>query len=80
MGELSRAGERFREPWALGDVRPRNFGGKRFRHPVAGPLSFHMESFALPDGSERTMVVLTLDGAATEGAVKRLVGAITVLP
>ncbi|WP_285666046.1 helix-turn-helix transcriptional regulator [Actinorhabdospora filicis] len=75
VAELSASSARFGELWARGDVRVRNFGGKRFRHAEAGVLAFSMETFALPDGSERVMVVLTPDDEATRAAMKRLVGA-----
>lgn len=77
VAELSAASARFGELWARGDVRVRNFGGKRFRHPEVGTLAFSMETFALPDGSERVMVVLTPDDDETRTAMKRLVGAVT---
>ncbi|HWS37985.1 MAG TPA: helix-turn-helix transcriptional regulator [Actinoplanes sp.] len=47
VGELLTASGVFRSHWAAYDVRHRRSGRKRFRHPVAGPLTVDFESMTL---------------------------------
>ncbi|MEU9173268.1 helix-turn-helix transcriptional regulator [Streptomyces sp. NPDC048420] len=59
VGELSLKSEDFRRLWADHQVRACMYGVKRFRHPVAGPLTLSYESLTLPESPEQTLVVYT---------------------
>lgn len=48
VGELSTRSERFRQEWALHDVRFHRSGRKRLRHPVVGQLDLDFEGMDLP--------------------------------
>ncbi|HWU10461.1 MAG TPA: helix-turn-helix transcriptional regulator, partial [Streptomyces sp.] len=52
VGELSVKSEEFRRLWARHDVKEKNHGVKRLRHPLVGELSLCYETFALPDDAE----------------------------
>ncbi len=47
VGELSAGSGTFRDMWTAYDVRTRHTGVKRFRHPVAGPITVEFQSMAL---------------------------------
>ncbi|QUH02941.1 helix-turn-helix domain-containing protein [Saccharopolyspora erythraea] len=57
VGELTMKSERFRRWWAEHKVLERNFGQKRFHHPVVGPLTIDYQAFTMPGDEDQTLFV-----------------------
>ncbi|MFH9419798.1 helix-turn-helix domain-containing protein [Streptomyces sp. NPDC017529] len=73
IGELSAKSADFRRIWADHDVRDKNFGGKRMRHPVVGPLSLAYETLTLPADPDQQLVTYHAEpGSASALALREL--------
>ncbi|MBN0045362.1 helix-turn-helix domain-containing protein [Streptomyces actuosus] len=73
VGELSVKSEDFRRLWATHDVKDKNHGLKRLRHPLVGELSLHFESLKLTDGSDQSLVTYHAEpGSASAEALRLL--------
>ncbi|SNY64901.1 helix-turn-helix transcriptional regulator [Paractinoplanes atraurantiacus] len=73
VDELSGRSEYFRTLWASHDVLRYRRGAKRYRHPVAGELTFDYESFRVNDDPALTMLVYTAEpGSGTAHALSVL--------
>lgn len=71
VGELAVASEEFSTAWAQHDVYEKAIDRKRFRHPLAGPLTFDQHVLELPGGGHRIWAYHPAD-AGTEQALVRL--------
>ncbi|MBT0768480.1 helix-turn-helix domain-containing protein [Kineosporia sp. J2-2] len=69
VGELATASREFRTWWAEPHPTGRTAGTKRFRHPVAGPLTVDWEAFPLPDDATQTLFVYTAADPASQEAM-----------
>lgn len=67
LSELRTRSDPFRRLWAGHHVHQKTHGAKTFRHPRAGEIDLHYETFALTDSSELMLVVF----AATPGSPGR---------
>ncbi len=71
--ELSAESADFRRIWADHDVRDKDFGRKRLRHPVVGPLSLAYETLTLPADPEQQLVTYHAEpGTPSAAALRRL--------
>lgn len=57
VGELTMKSEHFRRWWAERKVLERNYGQKRFHHPVVGPLTIDYQAFTMPGDDDQTLFV-----------------------
>lgn len=57
--ELQATSPDFRRLWAENDIRGHGVGVKRFRHPVAGPMTMEYSAFAVDGSDGLTMIVFT---------------------
>jgi transcriptional regulator with XRE-family HTH domain len=72
IGELSMGSERFRTLWATHDVKVRDEGITKMRHPLVGPLDLRYQKFVLP-GSESLLVTYHAEpGGPSEDAFRML--------
>ncbi|MFF5078594.1 helix-turn-helix transcriptional regulator [Actinoplanes sp. NPDC000266] len=70
VDELSARSDYFRALWASHDVLRYRRGAKRYRHPLAGELTFDYESFRVNDDPALTMLVYTAEpGSRTARAL-----------
>ena len=69
VGELSLASPRFRQLWARQDVRVREGGPARIRHPQVGDLQLNREKLAI-GGTAGQMLVICHPDAGTDSAEK----------
>ncbi|MDX3798246.1 helix-turn-helix transcriptional regulator [Streptomyces sp. AK04-3B] len=73
VGELSVKSEDFRRLWATHDVKEKNHGVKRLRHPLVGELSLNFEGFRLAGDGEQIMVTYHAEpGSASAEALRLL--------
>ncbi|MCH0563679.1 MULTISPECIES: helix-turn-helix transcriptional regulator [unclassified Streptomyces] len=73
VGELSVKSEDFRRLWATHDVKDKNHGLKRLRHPLVGEVDLHFESLRLTDGSDQSLVTYHAEpGSASAEALRLL--------
>lgn len=72
VGELSVKSEEFRLLWARHDVKEKNFGVKRLRHPLVGEMALSYESFAVADDSEQFLVVFHAEPGSPSAEALRL--------
>ncbi|MFK4098903.1 helix-turn-helix domain-containing protein [Streptomyces sp. NPDC019531] len=72
VGELSVKSEEFRRLWATHDVKEKNYGVKRLRHPLVGELSLNFESFQLSDGSEQVLTTYYAEPGSPSAEALRL--------
>src|SRR5690606_26166089 len=73
IGELSVASPEFRTWWAEHEVDTRCRGHKRFRHPVVGDLTLHVEVLRFQDG-ERWLFTYSADPGSPSAEALRLLG------
>jgi len=73
IGELSVASPEFRTWWAEHEVDTRCRGPKRFRHPVVGDLTLHVEALQLQDG-ERWLYAYAAEPGSSSDEALRLLG------
>jgi len=73
IGELSVASPEFRTWWAEHEVDTRCRGQKRFRHPVVGELTVHVEALQLQDG-ERWLYAYSAEPGSPSAEALRLLG------
>jgi len=73
IGELSVASPEFRTWWAEHEVDTRCRGPKRFRHPVVGELTLHVEALQLQDG-ERWIYAYSAEPGSPSAEALRLLG------
>lgn len=73
IGELSVASPEFRTWWAEHEVDTRCRGPKRFRHPVVGELTLHVEALQLQDG-ERWLYAYSAEPGSPSAEALRLLG------
>ena len=72
VGELSVKSEEFRRLWARHDVKEKNYGVKRLRHPLVGELTLHFESFPLSDGTEQALITYHAEPGSPSAEALRL--------
>ncbi|MEU9174670.1 helix-turn-helix transcriptional regulator [Streptomyces sp. NPDC048420] len=72
VGELSVKSEEFRRLWARHDVKEKNYGVKRLRHPLVGELTLHFESFPLSDGTEQSLITYHAEPGSPSAEALRL--------
>ncbi|MFF3739455.1 helix-turn-helix domain-containing protein [Streptomyces sp. NPDC002566] len=72
VGELSVKSEDFRRLWATHDVKDKNFGVKRFRHPLVGELSLNFEGFRLMGDGEQSLVTYHAEPGSPSADALRL--------
>ena len=72
IGELSVASHEFRTWWADHDVLARNYGTKRYNHPVVGPMTIHYEASALGDQDQVLYVYSVEPGTPSADAMALL--------
>ncbi|MFF3844980.1 helix-turn-helix domain-containing protein [Streptomyces sp. NPDC002328] len=72
VGELSVKSEDFRRLWATHDVKDKNFGVKRFRHPLVGELSLNFEGFRLMGDGEQSLVTYHAEPGSPSAEALRL--------
>jgi len=73
IGELSVGSPEFRNWWAEHEVDTRCRGPKRFRHPVVGELTLHVEALQFQDG-ERWLYVYSAEPASPSAEALGLLG------
>ncbi|GLW67558.1 transcriptional regulator [Actinomadura rubrobrunea] len=73
IGELSVASPEFRNWWADHEVETRCQGPKRFRHPVVGELTLHVEALQLQD-RERWVYAYSAEPGSPSAEALRLLG------
>ncbi|MFI6339688.1 helix-turn-helix transcriptional regulator [Streptomyces sp. NPDC050535] len=74
VGELSVKSEDFRRLWATHDVKEKNYGVKRLRHPLVGDLSLQFESFQLTGDSDQILVTYHAEPGSPSAEALRLLG------
>jgi transcriptional regulator with XRE-family HTH domain len=75
IGELSVKSDAFRRWWAEHDVKERNHGSKRYRHPLVGEITVSYEALHLPADPDLTLMMYTVEaGSSSEAALRRLIG------
>ncbi|MFC5831262.1 helix-turn-helix transcriptional regulator [Nonomuraea insulae] len=75
VDELRDGSEAFRGMWGARDVSVRTYGVKSFRHPALGTVTFSYEHFVpAGDSRQRLVVLVPVEGSATEAAVQLLAG------
>jgi len=57
VGELSVKSEEFRRLWAAYEVRGKNHGALRFKHPLVGELTLSYETFPVADDADLSLIV-----------------------
>ncbi|MBA4861235.1 helix-turn-helix domain-containing protein [Streptomyces sp. PSKA54] len=72
VGELSVKSEEFRRLWAAHDVKEKNHGVKRMRHPLVGELTLSYETLKLPDDHEQSVVVYHAEPGSPSAEALRL--------
>lgn len=73
VGELMLTCPEFTGWWNDHRVLRRTHGAKSYRHPLAGELHFHYESFQAPGDPEQTLCVYTVEpGSASAEALRML--------
>ncbi|MET7482563.1 helix-turn-helix transcriptional regulator [Streptomyces sp. NPDC005538] len=72
VGELSLKSEEFRRLWAIHDVKEKNHGVKRLRHPLVGDLTLHFEGFRLADDSEQSLITYHAEPGSPSADALRL--------
>lgn len=73
VGDLAVRSDDFRRWWAAHPVGERNFGSKRFHHPVVGDLTVDFEALALTGDPDQTLFIYTAEpGSASHDALKLL--------
>ncbi|GAA3220967.1 hypothetical protein GCM10020256_27440 [Streptomyces thermocoprophilus] len=72
VGELSVKSEDFRRLWAQHDVKDKNHGVKRMRHPLVGELALQFESFKLTDGSDQSLITYHAEPDSASAEALRL--------
>jgi hypothetical protein len=67
VGELSITSETFRALWARHDIREKNRGHTRIRHPVVGELEFDYQALSFPTVPDQLLVTYAFTpGSPTE--------------
>lgn len=65
--ELSALSPEFRQIWAEHDIKAREHGSYRYRHPSAGELVLHYETLRLPEHPDLALIVHTAEkGSAAQ--------------
>ena len=72
VGELMLTCPEFTGWWNDHRVLRRTHGAKHYRHPVAGELHFHYESFQTPGDAEQTLCVYTVEPASASAQALRM--------
>ncbi|MET7568078.1 helix-turn-helix transcriptional regulator [Streptomyces sp. NPDC005492] len=72
VGELSLKSEEFRRLWAIHDVKEKNHGVKRLRHPLVGDLTLYFEGFRLADDSEQSLITYHAEPGSPSADALRL--------
>jgi len=72
VGELSVKSDEFRRLWALYEVKARNHGTLRIRHPLVGELTLAYESFPLPDDPDLSMITYHAEPGSPSAEALRL--------
>jgi len=73
VGELSVKSEEFRRLWAAYEVRAKDNGTMRFRHPLVGELTLAYETFPVADDPYQTLVTYHAEpGSASADGLRLL--------
>lgn len=72
IGELAVGSPEFAAWWADHEVEARCQGLKRYRHPVVGELTAHIETLALPDGERWLFTYVVEPGSRSDDAIRLL--------
>ncbi|MFF0010363.1 helix-turn-helix domain-containing protein [Streptomyces sp. NPDC005374] len=72
VGELSVKSDEFRRLWATHDVKEKNHGVKRLRHPLVGELILNFESFPVSDGTEQALITYHAEPGSPSAEALRL--------
>jgi len=73
IAELCVKSEDFRAMWTAHDVKRKSHGSMRMRHPLAGELTLHYETFTLPGDEEQFLAIYhTEPGSASDAALRLL--------
>ncbi|WP_328750127.1 helix-turn-helix transcriptional regulator [Streptomyces sp. NBC_00285] len=72
VGELSVKSDEFRRLWATHDVKEKNHGVKRLRHPLVGELTLNFESFPVSDGTEQALITYHAEPGSPSAEALRL--------
>jgi transcriptional regulator with XRE-family HTH domain len=73
VGQLSVKSDDFRALWAAHDVKRKTHGTMRLRHPLAGELTVHYETFRLPGDQEQALSIYhSPPGTKSEEALRLL--------
>lgn len=68
IGELTMKSDFFRSCWSSRDVRLRTHGAKRFRHPLIGEVTLHLENFELPESPNQRHDLRLITFSAAQGS------------
>ena len=71
--ELAAGSREFAPMWDDQDVHARSFGTKRYRHPVAGPMTVHYEAMVLDDADQLLYVYSVEPGTPSADAMATIV-------
>jgi transcriptional regulator with XRE-family HTH domain len=80
VGELSLRSEVFRKVWARQDVRVRQGGPVRMRHPQVGDLSLRREKLEITGTDGLMLVVYHAEPGSESASLLALLGSLTVPP
>jgi transcriptional regulator with XRE-family HTH domain len=69
IDELMASSPEFASMWDDQNVHTRSFGTKRYRHPVAGPMTVHYEAMALDDPDQMLYVYSVEPGTPSADAM-----------
>ncbi|MGW0334631.1 helix-turn-helix domain-containing protein [Streptomyces sp. NPDC003011] len=72
VGELSVKSEEFRRLWATHDVKEKNHGVKRLRHPLVGDLDLDFESFGVVGDQDQILVTYHAEPGSPSAQALRL--------
>lgn len=80
VGELALASPQFARWWADHDVLRRRHGTKLYRHPVVGELTVAYEALTLPDDTDQTLFLYTVEPGSPSQQAMSLLGSWTAHP
>jgi len=72
VGELSVKSEDFRRLWAAYELRGRNHGTLRFKHPLVGELSLSYEKFPVGDDPDLALITYHAEPSSSSADALRL--------
>ncbi|GAA2281788.1 transcriptional regulator [Streptomyces ruber] len=80
VGELSVRSPEFREWWNGRIVSDTTYGPKRFRHPLAGPLTLDCDTWTSPNDPDVMFMVLTAEPGTPEDHALRILSSWQTAP